>query len=114
MTALRGSCLCGGVRFEIDGPLMQSSHYHCRQLRGSCLCGEKGDKLLAGEKAEIGGGDPCARAEWRVMRLLALPAMAMRGSHQRTVNLKTHPAAQAAATQRRHSAASLAWSSNTL
>ena len=26
MTALRGSCLCGGVRFEIDGPLMRSSH----------------------------------------------------------------------------------------
>jgi len=28
MTALRGSCLCGGVRFEIDGPLMRSSHCH--------------------------------------------------------------------------------------
>jgi hypothetical protein len=26
MTALRGSCLCGGVRFEIDGLLMRSSH----------------------------------------------------------------------------------------
>jgi len=23
---LRGSCLCGGVRFEIEGPLMRSSH----------------------------------------------------------------------------------------
>jgi hypothetical protein len=32
MTALRGSCLCGGVRFEIDGPLMQSSHCHCQQV----------------------------------------------------------------------------------
>jgi hypothetical protein len=31
MTALRSSCLCGGVRFEIDGPLMRSSHCHCRQ-----------------------------------------------------------------------------------
>ena len=29
MTALRGSCLCGGVRFEIDGRLMRSSHCHC-------------------------------------------------------------------------------------
>src|SRR4029077_11316821 len=38
------------------------------------------DKLLAGKKTEIGGGDPCPRAEWRAMRLLALPAMAMRGS----------------------------------
>jgi hypothetical protein len=35
MTALRGSCLCGGVRFEIAGPLMRSSHCHCRQ----CLKG---------------------------------------------------------------------------
>ena len=33
MTALRGSCLCGGVRFEIDGLLMRSSHCHCRQCQ---------------------------------------------------------------------------------
>ena len=33
MTTLRGSCLCGGVRFEIDGPLMRSSHCHCRQCQ---------------------------------------------------------------------------------
>jgi hypothetical protein len=33
MTALQGSCLCGGVRFEIDGPLMRFSHCHCRQCQ---------------------------------------------------------------------------------
>src|SRR5215472_15526123 len=33
MTALRGSCLCGEVRFEIDGPLMRSSQCHCRQCQ---------------------------------------------------------------------------------
>ena len=33
MTALRGSCLCGEVRFEIDGPLKRSSHWHCRQCQ---------------------------------------------------------------------------------
>jgi len=33
MTALRGSCVCGGVRFEIDGPLMRCSHCHCRQCQ---------------------------------------------------------------------------------
>ena len=38
------------------------------------------------------------------LRLLALPAMAMGGSHQGTVNLKAHLAAQAAAAQRCHSA----------
>jgi hypothetical protein len=30
MTALRGSCLCGKVRFEIDGAVMQSSLYEHR------------------------------------------------------------------------------------
>ena len=33
MTALCGSCLCGEVPFEIDGPLMRSSHCHCRQCQ---------------------------------------------------------------------------------
>jgi hypothetical protein len=33
MTALQGSRLCGRVRFEIDGPLMRSSHCHCRQCQ---------------------------------------------------------------------------------
>ena len=33
MTALQGSCLCGEVRFEIDGPLMRSSRCHCRQCQ---------------------------------------------------------------------------------
>ena len=33
MTARQGSCLCGGVRFEIEGKLMRSSHCHCRQCQ---------------------------------------------------------------------------------
>src|SRR5262249_8263074 len=57
----------------------------------------EGDKLLAIEKAEIGGSNPRSRAEWRAMRLLALAAVAMRGSHQGAINLKPHAAAQAAA-----------------
>src|SRR5262245_47767991 len=35
------------------------------------------DKLLAGEKAKVVGGDPRWRTEWRTMRLPSLPAMAM-------------------------------------
>ena len=31
--ALRGSCRCGGVRFEIDGPLMGVGHCHCTTCR---------------------------------------------------------------------------------
>jgi hypothetical protein len=33
MTALQGGCLCDEVRFEIDGPLIRSSHCHCRQCQ---------------------------------------------------------------------------------
>ena len=32
MTALQGSCLCGGVRFEIDGPRCDL-HCHCGQCQ---------------------------------------------------------------------------------
>jgi hypothetical protein len=30
---LTGSCLCGGVRFEIDGALKRISHCHCSMCR---------------------------------------------------------------------------------
>jgi len=30
---LTGSCLCGGVRFEIDEPLVSASYCHCTRCR---------------------------------------------------------------------------------
>ena len=30
---VRGSCLCGGVKYEITGPLMRSGHCHCSNCR---------------------------------------------------------------------------------
>lgn len=30
---IRGGCLCGDVRFEIDGPLTSASHCHCSMCR---------------------------------------------------------------------------------
>lgn len=30
---LRGSCLCGRVRYEISGPVTSASHCHCRLCR---------------------------------------------------------------------------------
>ena len=30
---LRGSCLCGGIRYEIDGPLSNPLHCHCSMCR---------------------------------------------------------------------------------
>ncbi len=31
--SIRGSCLCGGVRFEVDPPFIQASHCHCERCR---------------------------------------------------------------------------------
>jgi hypothetical protein len=31
--AVRGSCLCGGVRFEVMAPFTRSSHCHCSRCR---------------------------------------------------------------------------------
>jgi len=33
MDAIRGSCLCGGITFEITGPLLASLNCHCSQCR---------------------------------------------------------------------------------
>jgi hypothetical protein len=33
MSAIRGSCLCGGVKFEITGPMMRPLNCHCTNCR---------------------------------------------------------------------------------
>jgi hypothetical protein len=33
MPMVRGSCLCGGVKYEKTGPLMRSGHCHCSKCR---------------------------------------------------------------------------------
>lgn len=30
---VEGSCLCGGVRFEVTGPFLRASHCHCSRCR---------------------------------------------------------------------------------
>jgi hypothetical protein len=40
MSAVRGSCLCGGVKYEITGPLMRPLNCHCslcRKQQGSAF-----------------------------------------------------------------------------
>lgn len=32
-TTVRGSCLCGGVRYEIEGPILAPEHCHCGMCR---------------------------------------------------------------------------------
>ena len=33
MTSVRGSCLCGGVRYEADLPFRRANHCHCLRCR---------------------------------------------------------------------------------
>lgn len=55
---IQGSCLCGKVRYEIDGSLSRVSHCHCSQCRkahgaafGTYARVERADfKLLSGER----------------------------------------------------------------
>jgi hypothetical protein len=55
---LTGSCLCGGVRFEVTEPFRRSSHCHCSRCRkhsgafGLTMgrVSREGFRLLAGEE----------------------------------------------------------------
>jgi hypothetical protein len=41
MNAITGGCLCGGVRYEVTGPFLRSSHCHCSRCRrhsGAAVC----------------------------------------------------------------------------
>ena len=38
---IQGSCLCGGVRFEVEPPFLRASHCHCDRCRkhsGTAVC----------------------------------------------------------------------------
>jgi hypothetical protein len=38
---VRGSCLCGGVRFEVEPPFIRAGHCHCERCRkhsGTAVC----------------------------------------------------------------------------
>ena len=56
--ALRGSCLCGGVRFEVTAPFLWANHCHCSRCRkhSGAFGGTQGRvpregfRLLAGEE----------------------------------------------------------------
>ena len=55
---IRGSCLCGGVRFEVDAPFLQANHCHCDRCRehsGTAVCtqtrvSKEQFRLLQGEE----------------------------------------------------------------
>jgi hypothetical protein len=35
--SLEGSCLCGGIRYVVDGPLGKVVHCHCSMCRKAAL-----------------------------------------------------------------------------
>ena len=38
---VKGSCLCGGVRYEVTGPFLRAGHCHCSRCRkhsGAAVC----------------------------------------------------------------------------
>src|SRR5689334_20822390 len=40
-TKIRGSCLCGGIRFEVTPPFLRAGHCHCERCRkhsGTAVC----------------------------------------------------------------------------
>ena len=55
---MRGSCLCGSVRFEVEPPFLRASHCHCSRCRkhSGAFGGTQGRvprerlRLLAGEE----------------------------------------------------------------
>ena len=41
MATLTGGCLCGSVRYEVDGPFLRAGHCHCSRCRkpsGAAVC----------------------------------------------------------------------------
>ena len=58
MEPLHGSCLCGGVRFEVTEPILRAGHCHCSRCRKhsgtfgltQARVPREGFRLLAGEE----------------------------------------------------------------
>jgi hypothetical protein len=55
---LTGSCLCGGVRFEIRGPFLRASHCHCSRCRKHSGAGASTQgRVLPGQLRVVTGKD---------------------------------------------------------
>lgn len=46
---LNGSCLCGAVRYEIDGEVKRFYHCHCRRCRKASGTGHASNLMVAAE-----------------------------------------------------------------
>ena len=50
--SLRGSCLCGGVAYEISGEPVRFYHCHCRRCRKATGTGHASNLMLTAARAE--------------------------------------------------------------
>lgn len=56
--ALTGACLCGGVRFEVAGPLVSAGYCHCtRCQRRSGTAASANARLAPGSLRILAGGE---------------------------------------------------------
>jgi hypothetical protein len=59
--ALSGSCLCGGVRFTVTGPMLEASHCHCSRCRKQHGAAFSTYGAFDRPGLEISGGDNIVR-----------------------------------------------------
>ncbi len=59
--ALIGSCLCGGVRFEVRGPFLRANHCHCSRCRKHSGAGASTQGRVRREQLRILSGEGLVR-----------------------------------------------------
>lgn len=59
---LTGGCLCGGVRFEIDAPLVAASYCHCTRCQRRTGTAASANATLEPGSLRITGGEELVRA----------------------------------------------------
>ncbi len=59
---LTGGCLCGGVRFQIDAPLLVASYCHCNRCQRRTGAGYSAQARIAPGSLEITQGEELVRA----------------------------------------------------
>src|SRR3989475_10083467 len=58
---LTGSCLCGGVRFEVRGPFLRANHGHCSRCRKHSGAGASTQGRVRREQCRILSGEGLVR-----------------------------------------------------
>ena len=110
MATIGGSCLCGGVRFEVDLPFRRANHCHCsfcRKHSGTFGLTQgrvprEQFRLLAGDQPELLPWHAALRKPERARVLAAERAVAVVRAAEGKLDLEAHAPAEAAAREWRH------------